>query len=103
MGRRSRVGFSVDMRLPWRRAERSAGQAADFAQVEAAAARIREALVPLNEHLHGLASHISSMRALLGSPGREHLPPQSLAALEAALAAAEGTYANSLQARDAIL
>lgn len=90
------------MRPPWRRA-RKEGQAADLAQVEAAVARMREALVPLNEQLHGLAAHISTMRSALGAVGRATLHERNRATLEAALAAAEATYTESLRTRDTIL
>jgi hypothetical protein len=91
------------MKLPWRRGERRVGQEADFAQVEAAVARMREALVPLNEQLHGLATHISTMRAALTARGRSDLPAASATSLEAALAAAEASYEHSLRTRDAVL
>jgi hypothetical protein len=74
-----------------------------MAQVEAAVARMREALVPLNEQLHGLAAHISTMRSALAAVGRASLPPRNRATLEAALAAAEATYTESLRTRDTIL
>lgn len=74
-----------------------------MAQVESAVGRMREALVPLNEQLHGLAAHISSMRSALAAAGRVSLPLRNRATLEAALAAAEATYAESLRTRDTIL
>jgi hypothetical protein len=91
------------MRWPWRRAAEKAGEAADIAAAEAAAARMRETLVPLNEQLHALASHITTMRAALASARRRLPLPEEVASIEAALAAAEATYQSSLRTRDAIL
>jgi hypothetical protein len=91
------------MRLPWRRRGESEREGADFARAETAAAQMRESLVPLNEQLHGLATHISSMRTALASAGKGHPGAVPMASLEAALAAAEATYASSLKTRDAIV
>jgi hypothetical protein len=89
--------------MPWRRSKQGEGADVDYAQVEAAAARMREALVPLNEQLHGLASHIATMRAALSAPRHGPLPPDEHAALAAVIAAAEHSYQTSLRTRDAVL